>query len=286
MRLTLGQRTLDLTVPRVMGVLNVTPDSFSDGGRFFRRDQALRHAVQMHADGADIIDIGGESTRPGAAAVPLAEELERVVPLIEAVVRETGALVSVDTGKPAVMAAAVAAGAVLINDVFALRKDGALETAAGLEAAVCVMHMQGLPRTMQQSPVYDAIPGDIVGFLRERVAACEAAGIVRERLLIDPGFGFGKTDEHNLTLLYRLAGLRELGLPVVVGLSRKRTLGHLTGREPLERTAAGLAAAVLALERGAHIVRTHDVAATADACKVVSAMRAAAGGTPLTTGSA
>lgn len=274
-QLHLGRHVLDLDRPLVMGVLNVTPDSFSDGGDFFSRDGALAQALAMVDDGADIIDVGGESTRPGASEVTADEEIDRVVPVIEALAKRCDAILSVDTSKPEVMRAAVAAGASLINDVFALRRDGALEAASSLPAGVCLMHMQGTPRTMQENPSYSAIPGDIVAFLAERVAACEAAGIGRERLIVDPGFGFGKSDRHNLLLLERLARVGALGLPLLVGLSRKRTLGNLTGRPPKGRAAAGVAAAVLAVERGAHIVRTHDVAATADALKVVAASRGA-----------
>lgn len=273
MQLTLGRYSLDLTRPRVMGVLNVTLDSFSDGGDFADRDQALRHAVSMAEAGASIIDIGGESTRPGAASVDATQEIDRVLPVIEAVRRETDVLLSVDTSKPEVMREAVAAGAILINDVRALRADGALEAAASLDAAICLVHMLGTPETMQVEPQYQALPGDILGFLADRVAACEGAGIVRGRLLIDPGFGFGKTDQHNLRLLSRLDAFKVLALPLVIGISRKRTLGNITGRGARDRTAAGLAAAVLAVERGAHIVRTHDVAATVDALAVVAATR-------------
>lgn len=272
MQLMLGQRRLDLTKPRVMGVLNVTPDSFSDGGDFLRRDNALRQAVAMVADGADIIDIGGESTRPGAADVSVADELDRVLAVIDAIAHETDTLISIDTSKPEVMEAAVDAGASLINDVFALRRDGALQTAASLPAGICLMHMLGEPGTMQQNPHYDRLPGDVLDFLEERVLACTDAGIERDRLLVDPGFGFGKTDDHNLALLRQLDAFHSLRLPLLVGLSRKRTLGNLTGRAPKDRVAGGLAAAVLAVARGAHIVRTHDVAATVDALAVATAV--------------
>jgi dihydropteroate synthase len=221
--------------------------------------------------GADIIDIGGESTRPGASPVSTAEEIDRVVPLIEAIGKASGAVISVDTSKPEVMRAAVRAGALLINDVYALRREGALQAAAELPAAVCLMHMLGTPRTMQREPRYDSVVDEVAGFLLERVALCEAAGIARERLVIDPGFGFGKTDDHNLLLLGQLERLVQLGLPVLVGLSRKATLGNLTQRAPKQRVAAGVAAAVLAVERGAHIVRTHDVGATVDALSVLAA---------------
>ncbi|ANO51517.1 dihydropteroate synthase [Woeseia oceani] len=274
MQLNLGSQTLDLSRPLVMGILNVTADSFSDCGRFLRFDDARRQAMAMVEAGADFIDVGGESTRPGAADVPAEVEIDRVVPVIDAVASETGALISIDTSKAEVMRAAVAAGACLINDVYALRREGALAAASQLPAAVCLMHMQGTPATMQADPVYESLPGDILDFLSERVAACEAAGLARDRLLLDPGFGFGKTDQHNLSILRSLGDFRGLGLPLLVGLSRKRTLGNLTGRQPDERLAAGLAAAVLAVERGAHIVRTHDVAATVDALRVVAATMA------------
>jgi len=276
--LSLGNRTLPLDRPLVMGVVNVTPDSFSDGGDFLDRDAAVRHGLALAAEGADILDVGGESTRPGAADVAPDEEIARVVPVIEALRERTGAILSVDTSKPEVMRAAVAAGASLINDVFALRREGAMEAVADLPAAICLMHMQGTPRTMQKAPRYDSLPGDVVAFLEARIAACEAAGIDRQRLVVDPGFGFGKTDRHNLAILNRLEAFRQLRLPLLVGLSRKRTLGNLTGRKPKERVSAGVAAAVLAVERGAHIVRTHDVAATADALKVVAASRGALAG--------
>lgn len=274
MQVMLGNAVLDLARPRVMGILNITPDSFSDGGDFLARDAALKQAEAMRKAGADIIDVGGESSRPGAAAVSASEEIDRVVPLIEKLADTNATLISVDTSKPEVMRAAVSAGAVLINDIFALQREGALQAASELPAAVCLMHMQGTPRTMQQQPHYNSVVEDVAGFLRDRVAACEAAGIRRNRLIIDPGFGFGKTDKHNLLLLAQLNRLVQLGLPVLVGLSRKRTLGNLTERAPKQRVAAGIAAAVLAVERGAHIVRTHDVAATVDALAVLSAAAA------------
>ncbi|MGB5740298.1 MAG: dihydropteroate synthase [Woeseia sp.] len=271
MQLTLGNFSMDLSRPRVMGVLNVTSDSFSDGGEFLSRDAALKQAATMIAEGADILDVGGESTRPGAGEVSLAEEIDRVAPIIEILARENAVPVSVDTSKPEVMRAAVGAGASMINDVFALQRDGALQAASELPAAICLMHMRGTPKTMQQEPCYESVLDEVRAFLKRRVAACEAAGIERQRLVIDPGFGFGKTDAHNLLLLRRIDTLVEMGLPVLVGLSRKRTLGNLTQRAPKQRVAAGVAAAVLAVERGAHIVRTHDVAATRDALAVLVA---------------
>ncbi len=272
MQLRLGARILVLDQPRVMGILNVTPDSFSDGGRFFDRDDALRHAENMLAAGASIIDVGGESTRPGAASVSAQEEADRIIPVIEAIARQLDVAISVDTSKAPVMRAAVAAGAALINDVYALRQEGALEAAAELEVAVCLMHMQGTPTSMQANPHYQNVAGDIMEFLKERIAVCHAAGIQSGRLLVDPGFGFGKTDRQNLELLHNLQQLSVLGPPLLVGLSRKRLLGSLTGRSAEQRVFAGVAAAVMAVERGARIVRTHDVAQTIDALRVAKAV--------------
>jgi dihydropteroate synthase len=272
MQLRLGARILELDQPRVMGILNVTPDSFSDGGKFFDRDAALRQAETMLAAGASIIDVGGESTRPGAASVSAQEEADRVAPVIEAISRQLDVAVSVDSSKASVMRAAVAAGAALINDVYALRQVSALETAAELKVAVCLMHMQGTPATMQKNPQYRNVAGDIMEFLKERIAVCHAAGIQPGRLLVDPGFGFGKTDRQNLELLHNLQQLSGLGPPLLVGLSRKRMLGSLTGRSAEQRVFAGVAAAVLAVERGARIVRTHDVAETMDALRVAQAV--------------
>jgi len=269
-----GPHVLDLTRPRVMGILNVTPDSFSDGGRFFDRERALDHARRMLADGADLIDVGGESTRPGAAPVDEAGELARVIPVIDELARE-GALVSVDTMKPAVMRAAVAAGAAMINDVNALRLPGALEAAASTDAAVCLMHMQGEPRTMQEAPQYDDVVVQVRDFLVERAQACEAVGIARNRIVLDPGFGFGKTLAHNLALLRALPELVATGYPVLTGLSRKSSLGTITGRSGSERLAASLAAAIAAVAHGAAIVRVHDVRETVDALKVWTAVQGA-----------
>jgi len=269
-----GPHALDLTRPRVMGILNVTPDSFSDGGRFFDRERALDHARRMLADGADLIDVGGESTRPGAAPVDEAGELARVIPVIDELARE-GALVSVDTMKPAVMRAAVAAGAAMINDVNALRLPGALEAAASTDAAVCLMHMQGEPRTMQDAPSYDDVAAEVRDFLVERAQSCEAVGIARDRIVLDPGFGFGKTLVHNLALVRALPELVATGYPVLAGLSRKSSLGTITGRPGSERLAASLAAALAAVARGASIVRVHDVRETVDALKVWTAIQGA-----------
>jgi dihydropteroate synthase len=220
MQLKVGRRTLDLSKPRVMGILNVTPDSFSDGGDFLDAPAAVRHAVEMVDAGAAIVDVGGESSRPGAVPVSEEEEIDRVVPVIEAIARDTDVVISVDTSKPGVMRAAVAAGANMINDVYALRVDGAMATAARLDAGICLMHMLGTPQTMQFQPTYRALPDDIVEFLGARISECENAGIARERLLIDPGFGFGKTDQHNLQILMQLGALAALRLPLLVGLSR------------------------------------------------------------------
>ena len=264
---------LDLSRPRIMGILNVTPDSFSDGGRFARLDDALDQAVRMVDEGADILDIGGESTRPGAPAVSLAEEMDRVLPVLERVRAAFDVPVSVDTSKPQLMQAAVTAGAGMINDVSALRAVGAIEALAPLSVPVCLMHMQGKPRTMQAAPQYDDVVADILEYLAGRVAACEAGGIRRQRLLVDPGFGFGKTLQHNLVLLRDLARFGELGLPVLVGISRKSMLGTVTGRPVENRISASVAAALMAVERGARIVRVHDVAATRDALRLWQAAR-------------
>lgn len=268
--LTLG--TLAFDVPAVMGVLNVTPDSFSDGGLFVGRDAALRQAEAMARDGVAIIDIGGESTRPGAADVPEQEELDRVLPVVEAVVSAVDVPVSIDTSKPAVMRAAVAAGAGMINDIRALRAEGALEAAVDLQRPVCLMHMQGQPRTMQHQPAYDDVVAEVAGFLAERVRACVAAGLDEKSIVVDPGFGFGKSPRHNVELLSNLRQLRTLGRPILVGLSRKSTLGELTGRDVGERMPASIAAAVIAVLEGAEIVRVHDVRETVDALRVTTAV--------------
>jgi dihydropteroate synthase len=265
-------KPLDLSRSRVMGILNVTPDSFSDGGRFFGVEAAVERGLRLRGEGADIIDIGGESTRPGAEAVSEQEEIDRVLPIIEALVPELDVPVSVDTSKAGVMRAAVRAGASMINDVCALTADNALEAAASSGVPVCLMHMQGEPRTMQVAPHYDNVVTDVIGFLGRRLEACAEAGIPRERLLVDPGFGFGKTLEHNLALLAGLAAFGRLGVPVLVGVSRKSMLGAITGRATDERLAASVAAALLAVERGAAIVRVHDVAQTVDALAVLHAV--------------
>jgi dihydropteroate synthase len=269
--LSCGKFQFDLARPLVMGIVNVTPDSFSDGGRHASTAAAIAHAHQLVQDGADILDIGGESTRPGAAYVGEQEELDRVLPVIEGL-RGIPLPVSIDTWKPGVMAAAVAAGACMVNDVNALQAEGALELVAKTDAAVCLMHKQGDPHNMQQQPHYHNVTDEVCAFLRERVAAAEAAGIALERIVIDPGFGFGKTLAHNLDLLRRLESFRALGVPVLAGMSRKSMLGAITGREVGERVAASVAAALLAVQRGAAIVRVHDVRETVDALKVMDAV--------------
>ena len=271
-QLRCGSRTLDLSEPVVMGILNVTPDSFSDGGRFNERDAALRQAEQMLADGAAIIDVGGESTRPGAAPVSEQEELDRVVPIVAALHQELGALVSVDTSTAAVMRDSAAAGAGLINDVRALRRPGALEAAADTGLPVCLMHMQGEPGNMQDNPQYADITAEVMAFLEDRVAACTAAGIPREALIVDPGFGFAKTVSHNLTLMREMAALQTMNLPVLIGISRKSLFGKVLGRDVDERLPGSLAAAVMCVERGAAIVRAHDVRETVDAVRFAHAV--------------
>jgi dihydropteroate synthase len=266
-----GAHVFELSRPLVMGVLNVTPDSFSDGGRFLDRQIALSHARRMRDDGADLIDIGGESSRPGAKAVDEATELERVIPIVGALARD-GIAVAVDTRKPAVMRAAIAAGASMVNDVAALTAPGAIEACAPDTTGICLMHMRGEPATMQDAPIYDNVVKEVRDFLLARAAACEAAGIARERIAIDPGFGFGKTRVHNLTLLRALGDFAATGYPVLVGLSRKKSLGDITGRAIDERLAASVAAALAAVARGASIVRVHDVRETVDALKVWNAI--------------
>ncbi|MBW3164948.1 dihydropteroate synthase [Ferrimonas balearica] len=276
MKLSTGQRSLDLSQPCIMGIVNVTPDSFSDGGRHHQRDAAVAHALMLVEQGATILDIGGESTRPGAADVALADELSRTIPVIEALRSRIGdeVLISIDTSKAEVMRQAVAAGADLINDVRALREPGALEAAAETDALVCLMHMQGQPRTMQQEPHYEDLFGEVTDFLAERVAACEQAGIGRERLILDPGFGFGKTLQHNYRLLANLAPLQALGLPLLIGLSRKRMIGDLLNRPMDQRAVGSVTASLLAVQQGAELVRVHDVAEMRDALMVWQATRA------------
>jgi len=266
-----GRYRLSLERPLVMGVLNVTPDSFADGGSYLDLRDATDRVRQMLGEGADIVDIGGESTRPGAAPTSEAEELQRVIPLLEKIrlaCDARGVPISVDTRKPAVMRAAIAAGASMINDINALRATGAMDAVSTSGVAVCLMHMQGEPATMQQSATYDDVVADVTAFLAERAAACVAAGIGGDRIVLDPGFGFGKTVDHNLVLLRRLAEIAALGYPLLAGLSRKSTIGVLTGRDVDDRMAGSVAAALAAVARGASIVRVHDVRETADALKV------------------
>jgi dihydropteroate synthase len=269
-----ASRVLRLDRPQVMGIVNVTPDSFSDGGRHDTTAAAVAHALRLVEEGADVLDVGGESTRPGAEPVDEATELARVLPVIEALVAKTAVPISVDTTKAAVMRAALAAGAGMVNDVMALRGDGALEAMASSKAAVVLMHMTGEPRTMQQAPAYDDVVGEVHRFLAERVFACEMSGIDKRRIVIDPGFGFGKALEHNLALLAQLKRFTEIGVPVLAGLSRKSSLGQITGRGVDERMAASLAAHLIAVQNGAMLVRVHDVAATVDALKVWAAVDA------------
>ena len=278
MRLQCGRHTLNLDIPVVMGVLNVTPDSFSDGGRFVELPAALAQAERLAGEGAAIIDVGGESTRPGATPVDVDEELRRVIPVIERLVERLALPVSVDTSKPEVMRAAIAAGASMINDVTALRGTGAVEAVAESDVAICLMHMQGEPRTMQNEPRYADVLVEVRDFLRGRVACCVEAGISLSRLVIDPGFGFGKTLEQNLELLNRLPELVADGHPVLAGLSRKSMISKLIGRADGERLGGSLALAMLAMLSGARIVRAHDVAPTVEAIRIFSAMGSRYGG--------
>lgn len=278
MRLACRRAVLDLAEPAVMGVINVTPDSFSEGGHPVDPATAVARGRRLAAEGAAIVDVGGESTRPGAAPVPVAVEIDRVVPVIGRLAADLAVPISVDTSKPEVMRAAVAAGAQMINDVRALTAPGALEAAAEAGAAVCLMHMQGEPATMQDDPSYGDVVAEVRDFLRARAAACVAAGIARERICIDPGIGFGKRVEHNLALLARLDELAGLGFPVLLGVSRKSLIGIITGRPAGARLAGSIAFAALAVARGAAIVRAHDVAATLDAVKAAAALRRATPG--------
>ncbi|WP_367345581.1 dihydropteroate synthase [Stenotrophomonas bentonitica] len=274
-QLDCGGRVLRLDRPRVMGIVNVTPDSFSDGGAHDTVEAAVAHGLQLVAEGADLLDIGGESTRPGSAPVPLEEELRRVVPVIEQLARQVTVPISIDTFKPEVMRAAVAAGAGMINDIHALRQDGAPAAAAELGVPVVLMHMQGEPGSMQDTPHYDDVVAEVHRFLADRIFTAEMAGIAKKNLVIDLGFGFGKTTEHNMILLARSERFLELGLPMLAGLSRKRSIGELTGRDaPRERVAGSVAAHLIAAQRGARILRVHDVAATVDALKVWAAVDA------------
>lgn len=252
----------------IMGILNVTPDSFSDGGKFDRIEAAVKHALDMQAEGADIIDVGGESTRPGAEPVSEEQEIERVVPVVEAIREKSDVLISVDTSKPAVMRAAIQAGASLVNDVNALREDGALECCAELQVAVCLMHMKGEPRTMQQNPEYEDVVSEVKGFLQERARVCVEAGISEVNIVVDPGFGFGKTLDQNVTLFKQLNAICKLDFPVLIGISRKSLLGQILDRPVDERLIGSVAAAVFAYNKGVRFFRVHDVAATYDALRV------------------
>ncbi len=267
-----ADKRLDLSRPRVMGILNITPDSFSDGGDFLSLDRALERALTMVEEGAALIDVGGESTRPGARPVPEPEELERVIPVIEALSGRIPVPISVDTSKAGVMAAAARAGAGMINDVYALRRPGALEAARAAELPVCLMHMQGEPRSMQQAPHYRDVVAEVKGFLAQRIEACTVAGIPRTRLIVDPGFGFGKTLAHNLTLLRHLEAFRDLGAPLLVGISRKSMLARVKDGPALGRLYPSVAAAVIAAVNGARIVRAHDVGPTVEALAMVDAV--------------
>lgn len=274
-----GGATLVLDRPSIMGVVNVTPDSFSDGGSFDSAQAAVDHALRLVEQGADLLDVGGESTRPGAGPVDESEELRRVLPVVEALAARAGVPVSIDTAKPSVMRAALAAGASMVNDVLALRADGALDAVAEAGAAAVLMHMRGEPRTMQQDPHYDDVVADVHRFLADRILACQFAGIDRARLIVDPGFGFGKTLAHNLDLLRGMDRFATLGVPVLAGLSRKAMIGAITGHDtPRERLHGSVAAALLAVQKGAAIVRVHDVAATRDALAV---WQAVASGVPV-----
>ena len=261
-------RLLALDKPRIAGIVNITSDSFSDGGKFLDPQRAIAHGLKLVEEGADLLDIGGESTRPGATEISAEEEIARVVPVIEALVKQTQVPIAIDTSKPEVMRAAAAAGAGMINDVYALRREGALDAAAALKLPICLMHMQGEPRTMQDAPHYDDVVGEVKNFLAGRIFACEMSGIDKKRIVVDPGFGFGKTLEHNLAMLRGLEQLAALGVPLLAGLSRKGMIGALTGRDVEHRAAGSAAAALIAVQKGAMIVRVHDVAETRDALAV------------------
>ncbi|CAM5447882.1 Dihydropteroate synthase OS=Stutzerimonas stutzeri OX=316 GN=folP PE=3 SV=1 [Stutzerimonas stutzeri] len=274
-RLSCGSRVLDLTRPQVMGILNVTPDSFSDGGRYALKDAALKHAESMVRAGATLLDVGGESTRPGARAVSPTEELERVAPVVEAIARELDVVISVDTSTPAVIREVARLGAGLINDVRSLRRDGALDAALDSGLPVCLMHMRGEPGDMQDDPQYTDVTTEVCDFLAQRMAECVAAGIKAERIVLDPGFGFAKTLEHNLSLFRHLERLHALGRPLLVGVSRKTMIGKVLGREVDARLYGSLALAALAVAKGAQIIRVHDVAETVDVVRMIAAVQSA-----------
>jgi dihydropteroate synthase len=271
-KLDCAGRFIKLDRPRIMGILNITPDSFSDGGRWLGKSDAVEHALAMQEAGVDLIDVGGESTRPGAQAVPLQQELDRVIPVIEAITSQLDVPVSIDTGKPEVMYEAVAAGAGMINDVYALRQDGAVAAAAKLAVPVCLMHMQGKPRVMQDEPVYMDVGKEVLQFLLDRATVCQSAGVAQQNIVLDPGFGFGKTFEQNIDLFHALPELAAAGYPLLVGISRKAMIGQLTGKGLLERMPGSVSAAMLAVLAGASIVRVHDVAETHDALQVMTAL--------------
>ncbi|WP_122411020.1 dihydropteroate synthase [Pseudomonas viridiflava] len=274
-RLPCGNRVLDLAHTHVMGILNATPDSFSDGGRYSKLDAALRHAQEMVAAGATLIDVGGESTRPGARPVSPAEEVDRVAPVVERIARELDVIISVDTSTPEVIVESARLGAGLINDVRSLRRPGALEAAAATGLPVCLMHMLGEPGDMQDNPHYQDLIGEVSVFLADRMERCEAAGIPKDRIILDPGFGFAKTLEHNLSLFRHMEALHALGRPLLVGVSRKSMIGAVLGRPVGERLIGGLALAALAMTKGARILRVHDVAETADVVRMIAAVEAA-----------
>lgn len=274
-RLPCGSRVLDLAHTHVMGILNITPDSFSDGGRFSQRDAALRHAEAMAAAGATLIDVGGESTRPGARAVSPAEELERIGPIVEALNRELDVIISVDTSTPAVIRETARLGAGLINDVRSLRREGALDAAAATGLPVCLMHMRGEPGDMQDDPQYQDIVSEVSAFLLERMEQCAAFGIPRERIILDPGFGFAKNLQHNLSLFKHMQALHVLGRPLLVGVSRKSMIGQVLARPVAERLSGGLALAAMAMIKGARILRVHDVAETVDVVRMIAAVESA-----------
>ncbi|MDY0206833.1 MAG: dihydropteroate synthase [Pseudomonas sp.] len=271
-----GKHSLDLSRPHIMGILNVTPDSFSDGGRYNTLDLALRRALEMHAAGASLIDIGGESTRPGAAKVSVQQELDRVAPLVDLIARECDVIISVDTSTPAVIAESARLGAGLINDVRALQREGALAAAAATDLPVCLMHMRGEPQTMQDEPHYADVAAEVAAFLQERIAACVQVGITPERIVLDPGFGFAKNTQHNYELFQRLPELLSLQCPLLVGVSRKSMIGNILNQPVDQRLYGSLALAVMALERGAKILRVHDVAQTMDVLKIFNAVQTAA----------
>jgi len=272
MKFICNQYQLDLSRPHVMGIVNATPDSFSDGGKFASTQKAVEHALKLAEEGADILDIGGESTRPGATPVALDEELSRVIPVIEQLVGKLNIPISIDTYKPEVMRQAIAAGADIVNDVCALREPGALEIVTASQVGVCLMHMRGMPQTMQQDPQYADVVAEVIAFLKQRLTAANSVGIASERILFDPGFGFGKRTVHNIALLQALPEILELGRPLLVGLSRKSILGQLIGADVDQRLHASLAASVVSVMKGARIVRVHDVKATVEALKVVTAL--------------